>query len=71
VFQTRESAEVLLQTEQMGRSFVEWLKLHQPTSRPSSIPCPPAIRSPSPRASRTGAALRDACLAFASAGPKT
>ena len=28
VFQTRESAEFLLQTEQMGRSFVEWLKLH-------------------------------------------
>ncbi|MBS0342215.1 MAG: urease accessory protein UreF, partial [Proteobacteria bacterium] len=28
VLQTRESAEFVLQTEQMGHSFVEWLKLH-------------------------------------------
>ena len=28
VMTTRESAEFFLQTEQMGRSFVEWLKLH-------------------------------------------
>jgi urease accessory protein len=64
--QSRESAEFQLQTEQMGRSFVEWLKLHQPdaasifeTLRPS-YPIAFAFG-----ASRTEAGARDVCLAFA------
>ncbi|MFT4191415.1 MAG: urease accessory UreF family protein [Comamonas sp.] len=28
IIETRETSELRLQTEQMGRSFVEWLKLH-------------------------------------------
>ena len=66
VFQTRESAEFLLQTEQMGRSFVEWLKLHHADAAstfetlPASYPIAFAFA-----ASRTEAPARDACLAFA------
>lgn len=66
VFQTRESAEFLLQTEQMGRSFVEWLKLHHDDAAtvfddlPASYPIAFAFA-----ASRTEAPVRDACLAFA------
>jgi urease accessory protein len=66
VFQTRESAEFLLQTEQMGRSFVEWLKLHHGDiatvfeALPASYPVAFAFA-----ASRTDAPVRDACLAFA------
>lgn len=66
VFQTRESAEFLLQTEQMGRSFVEWLKLHHADTAsvfdglPASYPVAFAFA-----ASRTAAPVRDACLAFA------
>jgi len=66
VFQTRETAEFLLQTEQMGRSFVEWLKLHHDgvaeafASMPASYPLAFAFA-----ASRTEASARDACLAFA------
>jgi urease accessory protein len=66
VFQTRESAEFLLQTEQMGRSFVEWLKLHHDDAAavfealPASYPVAFAFA-----ASRTEAPVRDACLAFA------
>ncbi len=63
---TRESAEFLLQTEQMGRSFVEWLRLHDadaaaafadlPATYPVAFACAVA---------RTGAPVRDGCLAFA------
>jgi len=66
VFHTRESAEFLLQTEQMGRSFVEWLKLHHADAiqvfgtLPASYPVAFAFA-----ASRTQASVRDACLAFA------
>jgi urease accessory protein len=66
VFQTRESAEFLLQTEQMGRSFVEWLKLHHGDAAqlfdqlPASYPVAFAFA-----ASRTEASTHDACLAFA------
>ena len=66
VFQTRESAEFLLQTEQMGRSFVEWLKLHHADAAavfetlPASYPVAFAFA-----ASPTEASARDACLAFA------
>ncbi|MEJ7688558.1 MAG: urease accessory UreF family protein [Variovorax sp.] len=66
VFQSRESAEFLLQTEQMGRSFVEWLKLHHADAGalfdalPASYPVAFAFA-----ASRTAAPVRDVCLAFA------
>jgi urease accessory protein len=63
---TRESAEFVLQTEQMGRSFVEWLKLHHGDTAavfadlPASYPIAFAFA-----ASRTGASVHDGCLAFA------
>ena len=66
VFQTRDSAEFRLQTEQMGRSFVEWLKLRHADAAvvfdtlPASYPIAFAFA-----ASRTEAPVRDACLAFA------
>ncbi|RZI74935.1 MAG: urease accessory protein UreF [Variovorax sp.] len=66
VLQTRESAEFLLQTEQMGRSFVEWLKLHHGDvadafeGLPITYPVAFAFA-----ASRTQASARDGCLAFA------
>ena len=68
VLQTRESTEFLLQTEQMGRSFVEWLKLHhddvtaQFDGLAGTITYPVAFAF---AASRTPASLRDGCLAFA------
>ena len=65
VLQTRESTEFLLQTEQMGRSFVEWLKLHHDDVAASfgdmPITYPVAFAF---AASRTQASVRDACLAF-------
>jgi len=66
VLQTRESAEFLLQTEQMGRSFVEWLKLHHADvalsfdGLPVTYPVAFAFA-----AGRTQASLREGCLAFA------
>jgi urease accessory protein len=66
VMTTRESAEFLLQTEQMGRSFVEWLKLHHADTAevfaglPASYPVAFAFA-----ASRTSAPVHDCCLAFA------
>ena len=66
VLQTRESAEFLLQTEQMGRSFVEWLKLHHADAAaafaalPVTYPVAFAFA-----AARTQAAPHDGCLAFA------
>ena len=66
VLQTRESAEFLLQTEQMGRSFVEWLKLHHTDAAallgggPIGYPVAFAFA-----AARAGASVRDGCLAFA------
>lgn len=66
VLQTRESAEFLLQTEQMGRSFAEWLKLHHADvadafeGLPITYPVAFAFA-----AGRTGASVRDGCLAFA------
>lgn len=66
VLQTRESAEFLLQTEQMGRSFVEWLKLHHGDVAAAfeglDITYPVAFAF---AASRTQAGVRDGCLAFA------
>jgi len=66
VLATRESAEFLLQTEQMGRSFLEWLKLHHGDAAaafdglPATYPVAFAFA-----AARSGAAVRDGCLAFA------
>ncbi|PIF74704.1 urease accessory protein [Variovorax sp. 54] len=66
VLHTRESAEFFLQTEQMGRSFVEWLKLHHADTAevfaglPVTYPVAFAFA-----ASRTEASVQDGCLAFA------
>jgi urease accessory protein len=66
VLATRESAEFFLQTEQMGRSFVEWLKLHHTDTAevfadlPASYPVAFAFAL-----SRTSASAHDGCLAFA------
>jgi urease accessory protein len=63
---TRESAEFLLQTEQMGRSLLEWLKLHHADAAQAFAgltPCYPIAYAFA--AQRTGASPRDACLAFA------
>lgn len=66
VLQTRESTEFLLQTEQMGRSFVEWLKLQHDDVAAQfeglAITYPVAFAF---AAARTQASLRDGCLAFA------
>ena len=66
VLATRESAEFRLQTEQMGRSFLEWLKLHHEDAAtcfqnlPVTYPVAFAFA-----AARSGADVRGACLAFA------
>ncbi|MDM0043406.1 urease accessory UreF family protein [Variovorax dokdonensis] len=66
ILQTRESAEFLLQTVQMGHSFVEWLKLHHADAaeifrdQPASYPVAFAFA-----AQRCNASVRDGCLAFA------
>lgn len=66
VLQTRESAEFLLQTVQMGHSFVEWLKLHHADAAgifggtAASYPVAFAFAT-----QRAGASVRDGCLAFA------
>lgn len=64
--QTRESAEFLLQTEQMGRSLLEWLKLHHADAAQAFgglTPCYPIAYAYG--AHRAGATPHDACLAFA------
>lgn len=66
VLATRESAEFRLQTEQMGRSFLEWLKLHHEDAAacfegiPITYPIAFAFA-----AARSGADVRSACLSFA------
>ena len=66
VLATRESAEFLLQTEQMGRSFLEWLKLHHTDAAacfdglPATYPVAFAFA-----AARSGAGVADGCLAYA------
>lgn len=65
VLRTRESSELRQQTEQMGRSLVEWLKSVQPqtaarASYPLTYPLAFALA-----ASATDAAPRDCLLAFA------
>lgn len=63
---TRESAEMLLQTEQMGRSLLEWLKQQHGDAADALAgltPCYPTAFAFA--ASRAGAQPREACLAFA------
>ncbi|MGC3986011.1 MAG: urease accessory UreF family protein [Pseudorhodoferax sp.] len=63
---TRESAELVLQTEQMGRSMLEWLKLQHGDAAAAFAgltPCYPIAFAFA--AARAGAAPREACLAFA------
>jgi len=73
VRQTRETAEMRLQTEQMGRSLVEWLKTVQPQGL-RDLNAPAALQAPSyPVAFGLALALhtpaitplRDSLLAFA------
>ena len=69
VLQTRESSELRQQTEQMGRSLLEWLRNHT-TARPEQIAQLAALQPTYPlafalAASATGAPLRACLLAYA------
>jgi urease accessory protein len=69
VLQTRESAELRAQTEQMGKSLLEWLKNHT-TATPTQIAALAAQEPTYPvafalAASSTGAPLRECLLAYA------
>ncbi len=71
VSQTRETAELRLQTEQMGRSLLEWLK-NSPHATDARLPqlaaLPPAPTWPvafALAATLAGAAPREALMAFA------
>lgn len=63
---TRESAEFRLQTEQMGRSLVEWLKLqHTDVADAFADLAPTWPTAFAFAAARVPASVHDACLAFA------
>lgn len=69
VLQTRESSELRAQTEQMGRSLLEWLRNHT-TATPSQIDLLAELQPSYPMAfalaaSATGAPVRDCLLAYA------
>jgi urease accessory protein len=69
VLHTRESAELRAQTEQMGKSLLEWLKNHT-TATPAQIALLAAQEPTYPiafalAASSTGAPVRDCLLAYA------
>jgi urease accessory protein len=69
VLQTRESSELRAQTEQMGRSLLEWLRNHT-TATATHIATLAAMDASYPlafalAASSTGAPLRDCLLAYA------
>ena len=69
VLQTRESSELRAQTEQMGRSLLEWLRNHT-TASAAQIETLAALQPTYPlafalAASSTGAALRDCLLSYA------
>jgi urease accessory protein len=69
VLQTRESSELRAQTEQMGRSLLEWLRNHT-TATPSQIDLLTTQQPTYPlafalAASATAAPLRDCLLAYA------
>ncbi len=66
ILATRETAELRLQTEQMGRSFVEWLKLHHDDAVASFAGLQPTYPVAFAfAAARTQASVHDAALAFA------
>lgn len=69
VLQTRESSELRAQTEQMGRSLLEWLRNHT-TATPAQIDLLAGLQPTYPMAfalaaSSTAAPLRDCLLAYA------
>jgi urease accessory protein len=69
VLQTRESSELRAQTEQMGRSLLEWLRNHT-TATPTQIELLAKMDVSYPlafalAASSTGAPLRDCLLTYA------
>ncbi|MDI1246761.1 MAG: urease accessory UreF family protein [Rhodoferax sp.] len=69
VLQTRESGELRAQTEQMGRSLLEWLRNHT-TATPAQIGLLAELQPTYPlafalAASATGAPVRDGLLAYA------
>ena len=69
VLQTRESAELRAQTEQMGKSLLEWLKNHT-TATPAQIAVLAGQEPTYPMAyalaaSATGAPVRECLLAYA------
>ena len=69
VLQTRESSELRAQTEQMGRSLLDWLRNHT-TATPAQIALLAAQDPTYPiafalAASSTGAPLRECLLAYA------
>ena len=69
VLHTRESSELRAQTEQMGRSLLEWLRNHT-TATPSDIATLASMDASYPLAyalasSSTGAPVRDCLLAYA------
>lgn len=69
VLQTRESAELRAQTEQMGRSLLEWLRNHT-TATPAQIGLLAELQPTYPlafalAANATGAPVRDGLLAYA------
>ena len=69
VLQTRETCELRAQTEQMGRSLVEWLRNHDGTSAAKVAACaqlPPTYPVAfALAAAQTGAGVRDCLLAYA------
>jgi urease accessory protein len=69
ILQTRESAELRAQSEQMGRSLLDWLRNHT-TATPEQIGLLAGVQPTYPMAfalaaSATGAPVRDCLLAFA------
>ena len=69
VLQTRETSELRLQAEQMGRSLLEWLRNHEGASAPHIAACA-ALQPTYPvayalAASQTAAGVRDCLLAYA------
>ena len=69
VMQTRETSELRAQSEQMGRSLVEWLRNHDGANRAHITACaalPPTYPVAfALAASQTEAGLRDCLLAYA------
>ena len=69
VLQTRETSELRAQTEQMGRSLVEWLRNHEGVDAAHVEACaelPPTYPVAfALAASQTGAGVRDCLLAYA------